>query len=65
MESSLINFCQTTLISVCNANDKYQQKFCRFYTKSTRDKHCMFFVFNEFCDNPDAQRHARESVTSE
>ena len=65
MESSLTNFCQTTLISVCNANDKYQQKYCRFYTKSTRDEHCMFFVFNEFCDNPEAQRHARESVTSE
>jgi hypothetical protein len=25
----------------------------------------MFFVFNEFCDNPEAQRHARKSVASE
>ena len=65
MESSSINFCQTKLISVCNANDKYQQKNCVFYTKSSGDEHCMFFVFNEFCDNPEAQRHARESVTNE
>ena len=35
MESSSINFCQTKLISVCNANDKYQQKYCVFYTKSS------------------------------
>jgi hypothetical protein len=59
-----INFCTTKLIAVCNANDRYQQQFCRFFKKTARDEHCMFFVRNEFCDCPDARRNATASVTS-
>jgi hypothetical protein len=50
-----LNFCETNLISVCNAEEKNMQRDCRFYDKSSFSDQCMFFHFGQFCDNPEAQ----------
>ena len=54
-----LNFCETNLISVCSAAEKDKQSSCLFYDKSSFDDHCMFFHFKQFCNNPEAQRYAR------
>ena len=64
MPSPTVNFCETNVMSVCNAIEKEMQKFCRFYEKSSYSEHCMFFHFNQYCDNPEAQKHARNIETN-
>jgi len=54
-----VNFCETNVMSVCNALEKNLQKHCRFYGKSSYGDHCMFINYDQFCDNIDAQQHAR------
>jgi hypothetical protein len=58
MASPRINFCDTNVMSVCNATEKDLQKYCRFYDKSSHGVHCMFFHFEKYCDNLEAQKHA-------
>ena len=59
MSGLRVNFCETNVMSVCNALEKNLQKHCRFYGKSSYGDHCMFINYNQFCDNIDAQQHAR------
>lgn len=59
MQSSRVNFCETKVISVCNAIEKNMQKCCKFYDRASYGDQCMFFHSDEFCDNPEAQEHAR------
>ena len=59
MASPRINFCDTNVMSVCSATEKDLQKYCRFYDKSSYGVHCMFFHFEQYCDNLGAQKHAR------
>ena len=59
MQSSRVNFCETKMISVCNAIEKTMQKYCKFYDKASHSDQCMFFHSDEFCDNLRAQEHAR------
>lgn len=59
MNNYRVNFCETNVMSVCNATEKKMQKLCRFYDKSSHGDHCMFFHFEQYCDNPEAQKHAR------
>ena len=54
------NFCETNLISVCNASELGMQMSCRFYDKSSYGDNCMFFHFMQFCDNLEAQADTRE-----
>ncbi len=56
MLNTRLNFCDTRLISVCNAVEKDLQRECRFYDKSSYGDRCMFFHFEKFCDNLEAQR---------
>ena len=58
MQNYRVNFCETNLISVCNAIEKEMQKFCKFYQKSSCGNHCMFLHFDKYCDNLDAQKTA-------
>lgn len=51
------NFCETNVISVCNASDEDMQKHCSFYAKPTFGDHCMFLHSEQFCDNPKAQEY--------
>ena len=59
MPSPRLNFCETNVMSVCNAIEKDMQKYCRFYDRSSYGDHCMFFHFDQYCDSPEAQKHAR------
>ena len=54
-----VNFCETNVMSVCNASEKNIQKHCRFYGKSSYGEHCMFINYDQFCDNIEAQKNAR------
>jgi len=54
------NFCSTDVISICSSENISNQKHCKFYTKSFCGDHCMFFNSQQYCDNPEAQRQARE-----
>ena len=60
MQSPKSNYCETKLISVCKALEKDVQKNCSFYDKSSYGDRCMFFHFDQFCDNLDAQANERE-----
>jgi len=56
MQITRENFCETKVISVCNANEKSMQKQCSFYGKSSYGEQCMFLHFEQFCDNLEAQK---------
>jgi hypothetical protein len=58
MPSPSIYFCDKNVMSVCNATEKDLQKYCRFYEKSSYGVHCMFFHYEDYCDNLEAQKHA-------
>ena len=57
----LINFCKLDVMSICKADSKKQQQDCLFFEKSNCESRCMYFVFNEFCDNLNAQAYAGEN----
>jgi hypothetical protein len=59
MQNPRVNFCEAKVISVCNAIEKNTQKYCKFYDRASYGDQCMFFHSGEFCDNPEAQEHAR------
>jgi hypothetical protein len=59
MQGLRVNFCESNIMSVCNAIEKDMQKYCRFYDRSSYGDHCMFFHFDQYCDSPEAQKHAR------
>jgi hypothetical protein len=61
MPAPQVSFCKTVRMSFCTARSSSRQRNCRFYRKATSADRCMFFVFNEYCDCPDAQRKAREN----
>ena len=63
MQSPRVNFCEAKVISVCNAIEKNMQKSCKFYDRASYGDQCMFFHSDEFCDNPEAQEHARNHAT--
>ena len=63
MQSHKSNYCETTLISVCKALEEKVQKKCCFYDKSSYGDRCMFFHFEKFCDNLDAQANERKIET--
>jgi hypothetical protein len=58
IKEQIMNFCKSEIMSVCKADSKKQQKDCLFFEKSNCARHCMYFVFNEFCDNLKAQLYA-------
>ena len=60
MQGLRVNFCETNVMSFCNASEKNIQKHCRFYGKSSYGDHCMFINYDQFCDNVEAQKHARD-----
>jgi hypothetical protein len=53
-------YCRTGIMSVCTAENEYQQKYCRFYEKSSYSDKCMYLVFDEYCDCLEAQLSAKE-----
>lgn len=56
------SFCKSDLMSVCTACSPKGQRNCWFYVKSSATERCMYFVFDEFCDCPDAQKKARSEA---
>jgi hypothetical protein len=47
-------------MSVCTAENEHQQKYCRFYEKSSYSDKCMYYVFDAYCDCLEAQLSAQE-----
>jgi hypothetical protein len=48
------------LLSVCIAKSNEEQKECMFYEKASREKRCMYYVLDNYCDSLDAQLYAIE-----
>ncbi len=60
-----VSYCRKGKMSVCTATSKEQQVECCFYEKSRFADRCMYFIFEEYCDNVKAQLSAdRLSLTS-
>ncbi len=55
-------FCQRDLISSCTAQGHKQQMECRFYSKSSYNNRCMYYIFDEYCDCVEAQRSMTQEV---
>ena len=53
-------YCRTDIMSFCKAENEHQQKYCRFYEKSSYSDKCMYFMFDEYCDCLEAQLSAKE-----
>ena len=50
-----VSYCKKDIMSVCTAVSVSQQKNCRYFSKSTYKRGCMYYRFDEFCDCIDAQ----------
>jgi len=61
IKEQIISFCKSDIMSVCKADSKKQQQECLFFEKSNCGSHCMYFVFNEFCDSLNAQLYAGDN----
>jgi hypothetical protein len=53
-----VSFCRKGKMSVCTARTNQQQIECHFYEKSRFADRCMYFIFEEYCDNLKAQLNA-------
>ena len=56
-----VSFCRKGKMSVCTARTNQQQIECCFYEKSRFADRCMYFIFEEYCDNLKAQLSADRS----
>ena len=57
-----VSFCRKGKMSVCTAGTSQRQIECRFYEKSRFADRCMYFIFEEYCDNLKAQLSADQSA---
>jgi hypothetical protein len=53
-----VSFCRKGKMSICTARTNQQQIECCFYEKSRFADRCMYFIFEEYCDNLKAQLNA-------
>ena len=58
MQAAELCYCKSDIMSVCIAENERQQKYCRFYEKSSYSDKCMYFMFDEYCDCLEAQMNA-------
>ena len=61
MTEAVINFCKPSQgLSECEVQPSWAfQKECLYAKKSSAGAYCMHCRFDEFCDSPHAQQHAR------
>jgi hypothetical protein len=65
MQAADLCFCRNDIMSVCTAENERQQKYCRFYEKSSYSDKCMYLVFDEYCDCLEAQLSTNEKEAIE
>jgi hypothetical protein len=56
VQNDVVCFCKREMMSICTAQGHSQQMNCRYYTKSSYNNKCMYYVFDEFCDCVEAQK---------
>ena len=61
METQVTSYCKKGAMSVCTASDEKQQTGCGFYEKSRNANRCMYFIFEEYCDNLRAQMNCEKA----
>jgi hypothetical protein len=61
MQVAELCYCKSDIMSVCTAENESQQKYCRFYEKSSYSGKCMYLVFDEYCDCLAAQLNANQT----
>jgi hypothetical protein len=60
MNNQVTSYCHKGAMSICAANNEKQQTDCGFYEKSRNANRCMYYIFEEYCDNLMAQISAEE-----
>ena len=61
MSDQVTSYCKKGAMSICTANNEKQQTDCGFYEKSRNANRCMYYIFEEYCDNLMAQIRAEKA----